>query len=160
MTEAKIEVQIGEFSFSGAGDQQWLSKELDKILSKSSELIKLNKELSQSKPPAVNQNAQQSGDADMSVVSAIANKALAKFLNEQNANKVQNQKFLATAVWLHEKGSNRLATKDISSALKNANQTKINNPSLCLNSNVSRGLCEKDGAHFFVTEDGRKAIGL
>ena len=32
MSEGKIEVTIGAISFSGEGDQGWLSQQLDKIL--------------------------------------------------------------------------------------------------------------------------------
>lgn len=158
MSNTSIEVKIGEFSFSGTGSEQWLSKELDKILSKAAELVKLNQNLG-NKNSAVNQNQQDKKDNSSSNASEVANKPLAKFLSEKNASKVQTQKFLATAVWLHEKGANRITTKEISAALKNANQTKLNNPSDCLNQNITKGLCEKEGGQFFVTEDGRSSFG-
>jgi len=40
MSDTKIEIKIGEISFSGEGNQDWLSGQLDKILDKASELNK------------------------------------------------------------------------------------------------------------------------
>ena len=34
MAEAKIEIKVGAVSFSGEGDGQWLSDQLDKVLEK------------------------------------------------------------------------------------------------------------------------------
>ena len=74
---------------------------------------------------------------------------------------MQNEKFLAAAIWVEAKsGKNRLKTADVSSALKNANQTKINNPSETLNQNVTKGFCEKEGKDFFVTQEGRDHLGV
>lgn len=160
MNESTIEVKFGEFSFSGSGDQQWLSGELDKILSKASDIIKLNRDISETQPKAINQNAPTGSNEGGQVSSDLANKALAKFLSDTNATKVQNDKFLATAIWLDARGKKRMTTSDVSSALKDAQQTKINKPSQCFSQNISKGYCEKDGSQFFVTEDGKKAIGL
>ncbi|RKY83799.1 hypothetical protein DRQ11_12510, partial [candidate division KSB1 bacterium] len=80
------------------------------------------------------------------------------FLNEKDATKNQLNKFLATAIWLHAKGKNRLKTSDITAALKDAQQTRLGNPSDCLNKNVKKGYIEKDGTEFFVTQEGRSFL--
>jgi predicted transcriptional regulator len=71
------------------------------------------------------------------------------------------KKFLATSAFLQINGKNRLTTSDITKALKEANQTKIGNPSEYLNQNVKKGHCEKDGSKdFFVTSHGFEYLGI
>jgi hypothetical protein len=84
---------------------------------------------------------------------------LAAFLGTNNRKKSQARKFLATAVWLHDSGRDRLATRDVSEALSKNNQGKLTNPAQSLNDNVGQGYCEKDGGQFYVTEEGKTAIG-
>ena len=151
MSEAKIEIKIGEITFSGEGGQEWLSEQLDKIIDKAEVLISL----APSAPPA--------GDhppADLSGHNEISSQPLAVWLKSKNADSVQTSKFLATAVWLEAKGTKRLQTKDVSSALSNANQRKLNNASDCLARNVKSGFCEKEGNQFYVTEEGKKSLGI
>jgi hypothetical protein len=71
------------------------------------------------------------------------------------------RKFLATAVWLHDsRNMDRLTTGDVTKALSANRQGKLTNPSDCLNGNVKRGFCEKDGKkQFFVTDEGRTNLG-
>jgi hypothetical protein len=154
MSISKIEVKIGEFSFNGEGNEGWLSGQLDKILDKAETIIALT--------PTVNVSPAPSGQhqaADFSASSSIAAKSLANFLKEKNATVVQTTKFLATAAWLEAKGRKRLTTSDVSLALKDASQTKLNNPSQNLDSNIKKGYCEKDGNQFFVTQEGKEILG-
>lgn len=154
MSEAKIEVKIGEFSFSGSGDQNWLTHQLDKILEKAADM----KQLAQSFSKAEVSDAPESNNGKGQKNNV---KPLATYLKEKNAAVKQVEKFLATALWLEEKhGKDRLKTSDISSALKTANQNKLGNPADCLNQNVSKGFCEKEGDGFFVTQEGRDALGM
>ena len=41
MSEARIEFSIGAISFVGEGDQDWVAAQLDKILDKAPDLVKL-----------------------------------------------------------------------------------------------------------------------
>ncbi len=66
---------------------------------------------------------------------------------------------MATAVWCESKGKNRLKTNDVTAALRNANQAKLNNAADCLNQNVSKGYCEKEGKEFYVTQEGKDKLG-
>lgn len=158
MSEAKIEIKIGEVSFSGEGNQEWLTKQLDKILGKAEELIKL--------APSPKQNS-SSGEsaphkaADFSKASDVAKQTLATFLKSKNAVTAQVDKFLATAIWVEAKeNKSRLKTSDVSSALSNSNQTRLGNPSDALSKNIKKGYCEKDGREFFVTQEGKDYMNV
>jgi hypothetical protein len=108
MSVSKIEVKIGDFSFSGEGDEKWLDSQLDKILEKASMIIALN-------PPVISttNQSEQHQPADLSGNLSVTSKSLANFLKEKNATTVQNTKFLATAAWLEAKGKKRLITSDL-----------------------------------------------
>jgi hypothetical protein len=153
MDSAKIQIKIGAIEFSGEGKEEWVAKQLDKILEKASSLAKLSLD--------VNSNAKGTGlenRTPMGEDSEISKKPLATFLKEKSATTNQVKKFLATAVWLESKGQKRLSTRDITKALSDANQSKLTNSSDTLNSNVGKGHCEKDGKQFFVTEDGKNTL--
>ena len=154
MSEARIAIKIGEIEFSGEGEQGWVAEQLDKVMAKAHDLVVLAP--STARPPAPKpddgKHQPMSGDGE------IAAKPLPKFLAEKQATKNQVQKFLATSVWLEAKGKNRLSTGDVSKALKESNQTKLGNPSECLNKNVGKGFCEKDGKQFFVKQEGKDSL--
>ncbi|MFG6665725.1 hypothetical protein ACGK9R_01285 [Halomonas sp. HNIBRBA4712] len=158
MAEAKIEITIGQITFSGEGEPSWLSEQLDKILDKAENLLSLAS--STSSPITQESEDINSEAADLSGHNEIAAKPLAIWLRENKADSNQNLKFLATAIWLESKGSNRLQTKDVTSALSSANQKRLGNASDCLNRNVTQGCCEKEGKQFYVTEEGKKKLGI
>ena len=152
MKPAKIEISVGCVSFSGEGDQDWLAKQLDKVLEKAStSMITPNQEHKGKGKEAISGNKPDS----------VANQPLATFLRSKASGASQSDKFLATAIWVHDKeDKSRLKTGDISGALRNANQNKLSNASQYLNENVSKGFCEKDGKDFFVTPEGRENLGV
>lgn len=152
MSEAKIQIKVGQIEFSGEGGQEWVAKQLDKILAKAQDLIVL---APPSQDPSQGQGQQHKSGTKSA---AIAAKTLPAFLSEKAATKNQVRKFLATATWLEAKGQKRVSTSDVTAALKNANQTRLSNPADCLNKNVTKGYCEKDGKQFFVTDDGKKSL--
>ncbi len=148
MTDAKIQIKVGAIEFMGEGDKDWLAAQLDKLLEK----VNLS---------AAHTGGKQQGDGDhnpMAADPAIAGQPLATFLKAHNASRKQVLKFLATAVWLEAKGKKRLTPAEVAKALKESNQTKLANPSDCLNKNVNKGYCEKDGKEFFVTEGGKNSL--
>lgn len=155
MAEAKIEFKLGSIEFSGEGEKDWVSQQLDKIIQHAPSLLKL----------APQQVVEQVGTPSaagvhkpMAADSRIGNQPLATFLKEKDATKNQVKKFLATAVWLEAKGKSRLSTADITKALKDSNQSRIGNPADCLAKNVTKGHCEKDGSQFFVTTEGKDSL--
>jgi hypothetical protein len=153
MSESKIEIKIGQVSFSGQGEPDWVAKQLDKILAQAEKLIQL--------APAEQQGGETGGAGAhkaMGKDAAIGKKTLPAFLQEKSATTKQVKKFLATAVWLESKGQSRLSTGDVTKALSDANQKRLGNPADCLNQNVSKGYCEKDGKQFFVTDEGKASL--
>jgi hypothetical protein len=150
MSESKIHIKIGQVEFEGEGGQDWVAKQLDKILAQADKLIRL--------APGAEHSSEGGGQADKGKDNTIASMPLAAFLKSKDANQNQLRKFVATAVWLHAKGEKRLETKQITRALKDASQPRIGNPSDALKKNITKGYCERDGNQFFVTEEGRKSL--
>jgi len=153
MATAKIEFTLGTITFSGEGEETWISDQLDKILHKAPDLIKIAAEAQPIGHPA----AIASGQVQASSDDAISSQTLPNFLRTKNARS-QVKKFLATAIWLHAKGSVRLSTTDVTKALRDFNQPHLTNASDCLNSNVSQGHIEKEGRQFFVTDEGKQSL--
>jgi hypothetical protein len=153
MGEARIEFTIGAVSFVGEGEKDWVAAQLDKILEKAPDLVRL---APRRQPTKIADQAQQ--HKPMQANSEIAQKTLPAFLKEKGATKNQIKKFLATAVLLEAKGQSRVSTRDVTSALKASNQSRLANSSDCLNKNVTKGYCEKDGKQFFVTQDGKDSL--
>ena len=149
MPNGKIELKLGSFTFAGEGDENWLAKQLDKILEKLNQLHKV---------ATLPSNDGSSAGQSLNSPDDLKGVTLASFLKSKGATTNQNKKFLATSMWLQSKGANRLTTGDVTKALKDNNQTKLNNPSECLNQNVRKGLCEKDGNQYYVTDEGRNSL--
>jgi hypothetical protein len=151
MTASKIEIKIGEITFASEGEQDWVAKQLDKVLGQAVKLIQL------APAPVANEGAAKV-HKQMESDAGTPKKPLPAFLQEKNATRNQVRKFLATAAWLESKGQNRVATADVTKALKDANQTRLANPADCLNKNVAKGFCEKEGKQFFVTDEGKASL--
>ena len=148
MTSAKIQVSIGAITFSGEGTEEWLEKQLDKLLASAPTLAAIH-------PPP--DGVENSGSGNDSPDSSIG--PLPTYLQKCGNTTNQVRRFLATAEWLHKKGKNRVKTGDVVKALSDANQKRLGNASECLNKNVAKGHCEKDGDGFFVTPEGRSSLG-
>jgi hypothetical protein len=150
MAEAKIEIKAGGAEFSASGDQQWVSDQLDKFFENASKLASIRPE----SEDGAEDDRRASGKSD----TATPKKTLATHLKEKGATSNQIKKFLQTAIWLGKtKGKDRLTTREVSDALKAAHQSRLGNPADCLNQNVTKGYCEKDGKEFFVTEEGKNS---
>lgn len=155
MSDSKIQIKVGHVEFSGEGNQEWLGNQLDKILAKVPDLLKI--ELAA---------PQQGGDGNNPLSnnpkgnSSEKLPTLSTWLKDKSATTVQTRKFLATAAYIQLGGKTRQNTSDVTAALRNAVQGKLNNASDCLNQNVNKGHCEKDKDGFFVTEEGLKDLGI
>jgi hypothetical protein len=152
MSESKIQIKVGIVEFSGEGDQNWLAAQLDKILEKIPELLQIELN-SPGVPPANNNNIPPANNGEKPTV-------LSTFLRERNSTTNQTKKFLATAAYLQLNGKSTLATSDITKALDDSKQGKLNNPSLALINNIKKGYCEKSGKDFYVTPEGFTSIGV
>jgi hypothetical protein len=147
MPESKVELGVGSIFFRGEGSESWLSTELDKAIQRIPDLARIA-------PSPVANNAGAGGGAPQK-----SGGTLAAFLKMKNATSNQNRKFLSAAVWLHDRDKkDRLTTGDVTKALSDNQQSRLGNASDCLNQNVGKGFCEKDGKGFYVTEEGRAEV--
>lgn len=153
MATAKIELTLGSIAFSGEGEETWVSAQLDKILERAPALVKIVPQMEATSQAAAVLPKQVSALAD----DAISSQTLSSFLRARDA-KSGLRRFLATAVWLHARGSPRLSTGDVTKALRDSNQSRLTNASDCLSKNVSKGYIERDGKRFFVTDEGKESV--
>jgi hypothetical protein len=148
MSNAKIEIKVGAVEFSGEGEQGWVANQLERVLKAAPSIV-----------GATPHRQDKSGEAHDPRDQLPSNsQTLASFLRDRGASTNQVKKFLATATWLQTRGKKRLSTADITRALKDSNQTRLGNPADCLNKNVAKGHCEKDGKEFFVTTEGMTSL--
>lgn len=153
MSESKINIKIGHVEFSGEGNQDWLASQLDKILEKIPELLKI--ELAAPETPKPNEQG-----GKVTTPKGGKGSTLATWLKDKSATSNQTRKFLAAAAYLQMNGKERVTTSEVTDSLKSNNQGKLTNASDCLNQNVGKGYCEKDGKSFYVTPEGFKEIGI
>lgn len=155
MSESKIQIKIGIVEFLGEGNPDWVAAQLDKILAKVPELLKI--EL------ANPSNNKKNADSPTSGVSEGNNEKpnnLSKFLRDKSVGDNQTKKFLVTGAFLQLNGKDRISTSEVSEALKSANQAKLTNASLCLANNNTKGFVQRDGKLFYVTPEGFNEIGI
>ena len=123
----------------------------------------LKKKLSNDFSNERNSNIQIPLNDDLSKESSNSNtvvSTLGKFLKDKSPDN-QSKKFLATAIFLKLKGKTSLRTGDVSKTLRDSGQSKLNNPSDCLRTNVKQGFLEKiSNTEFMVTSEGLKEFGI
>jgi hypothetical protein len=141
---ASVRVHYGNCEFSAEGPAEWVAEQYDKFLA--------HLDAKQAIEPKQKTDVGAQADQDQSKV------ALGSFLKKLGATENQSKKLLATAVWLHGKGSRRLKTGEITQALRDNNQARLGNASQCLANNVSQGFIEREGDTFFVTDEGRDSM--
>ena len=145
----KIRIKIGEVEVEYEGAEEFLDKKLLELIGQITKLAE--------RAPALGKGEGADGK-DLS--KDIDPGTLASFLTACDAKSAQLKRFLATAEWLHRKGKKKMKTIDVTGALKENQQSRLGNASDCLNKNVSKGFCEKDGTEFYVTDEGRADLGL
>jgi hypothetical protein len=145
----KVEIRIGNLSFSAEGEQDWLSAQLIKVLEAASPTITQAEKL---QPPTggESEGASETGDFTAS---------LASFLKAKGGDNKQIQRFLATAAWLFRRGNKTLTSSVVATALSENHQKRLANPADYLNKNCSKGYCEKTKEGFFITPDGWASLG-
>jgi len=147
MTQSKIEVTVGNVSFSGEGEQAWLAEQLDKVLKAAPNVVQ-----------TVAGNVDPLGE-DRSPAGGDLKTTLASYIKEKGAERSQVHRFLVAADWLRCRGTSKLTTAAVSKALSEHHQKKLANPADCLNKNVSKGCCEKSDGGFYITPEGLKKLG-
>ena len=141
----KICIKVGGVEVDYEGPEAFLDSKLHKLISEVAALAKQS--------PAKRDDGPSSGNTGREISSTLVS-----FLKEKKVSN-QTQRFLATAEWLHQKGSERIKTSDVTNALRDSNQRRLSNASESLNQNVSKGFCEKVGKEFFVTSEGKDSLG-
>ena len=151
MSQAKIQLTVGSVSFSGEGEQEWLSQMMHDVLEAAPNLAKMETTIASGEP-----------DVEASIVDGVDQRftqPLAIYIKEKANDSSQQIRFLVTADWLRRRGSTELKTGAVTAALRDNQQKRLTNPADCLNKNVAQGLCEKNGTGFFITPDGKKVLG-
>ena len=143
----RIELTLGNASFAGEGDQDWLDQQVDKFIDTIGHV-----QIDSSSSGA-------SSESEGKQKKPVGTESLASFLKAKGGDTIQVQRFLATAGWLCLRGENVLTTKIVSKALQDNHQKKLSNPSDCLHQNISKGFCERDTQGFFITPEGWKQLG-
>ena len=143
----KIELTIGKFSFAGEGDQDWLDQQVSRLIERIDqwEIDRSVGEVSPMSEPEQDET--------------VSTESLPSYLRAKGAETVQVQKFLATAVWLCRRGEKNMTTRAVVKALRDSQQRRLGNPADCLNQNVAKGFCEKNGNEFFITTEGWRHLG-
>lgn len=143
----KVELKVGNITFSGEGDQDWLERQLANVLDAASQ---------------GEDTSQPSGDplSDREPIeNAGFETSLASYIKRKGGDNKQVQRFLVTAAWLWKRGRRSLKASDIAKALLDNHQKRLANPADCLNKNVAKGYCEKTAEGFFITPEGWSALG-
>ncbi len=143
----KVELKIGEMSFSGEGDQAWLDDQISKLLeAATSDQIR----------GAISTGAIASEERQSE---PTHNESLPTYLRNKGGEQSQVKRFLATAAWLFQRGETTLTTRLVGKTLRENHQKRLANPSDCLNKNVSKGHCEKTAKGFSITPEGWHKLG-
>lgn len=152
MENSKIDVTVGAVSFAGEGEPGWLAEQLEKVLKAAPTIA----------------GAQTNGGTPAGTGGAHAGQApaggqavgtLVSHIRAKGGETSQVKRFLATADWLRLRGDAQLTTAKVSKALADNHQKRLGNPADCLNQNVTKGHCEKNGEHFYITPEGLTALG-
>ena len=151
MAEGKIQFELGGLKFSGEGTEAWVTKQLEWLFDKLSDLKESG--LLEAAAAEPRQHNVATPNKPMQVGS------LASHIKAKGGDSNQVQRFLATADWLRLKGEKSLKTSMISKAPQDNHQKRLSNPADALNQNVSKGFCEKAQDGFFITPEGLKAMG-
>jgi hypothetical protein len=153
VADARLEIKAGDASFTGEGTEEWLAKQLDKVLEKLPQLA----ELHQNKAQPDKTGAAEGGLPEKQTSEKIG--SLVAYLKEKKATTSQSRKFLATAAWLQSGGMDRITTAEVTKTLNTHKQGKLSNPSQCLVHNTTSGNIVKDGKRqFYVTAEGLEEL--
>ena len=136
MSDSKIQVKVGIVEFSGEGNQDWLAKQLDKILDKVPELLKI--EVGETEPSKG--TGSDLGKTGVKKISGLSVLNIAGKLNAKSGADVA----LAAAAYLHFVGGKAIFSRDeLSSAMKEA--TGIYKNSMLANLTKTLAQLEKNG---------------
>jgi len=172
MSQSKIEFSLGAIHFVGEGDKEWVTKQLDKIISQASSLLRVaggsddvsslpgysGNHPSGTRTGSRSRKTSTKTPSVSGIKSNTSGKDLAIFIQSKKAGSNQRAKFLAAALWLSKQGKSNPGTRDVTNALKEARVSSLINPSQYLNQNIKQGYLKKSGSGFIVTKKGETAL--
>jgi hypothetical protein len=145
----KVEITIGNLTFSAEGSEAWLSEQLAKVVDAAAKIPAATLQPHHGKP-ASSASTGGSGSTD----------SLATYLKAKGGDTKQLLRFLATAAWLRRRDNAvELTSGAVAKALTAHQQKGLANPADCLNKNVQKGFCEKTNSGFFITPEGWNSLG-
>ena len=146
----KVEIKVGNISFTGEGDQEWLGEQISKVIDSASQVPV-------SAPTSAGAQTAAPGDA---ASASNFTTSLASYLKDKGGETKQVQRFLTTAAWLEQRGQKKLNSTAVTKALSDNHQKRLGNSADNLNQNVTKGYCEKQkNGGFFITPEGWKQLG-
>lgn len=154
MPDAKVNVELGSFVFSGEGSEEWLSTQLDKVLTKLEEF----RQAGLIKDSVLVKDGKENPNVADNIFEGARNLHLAQFLKKYS--KDQRSKCLATAAWLQLNGKDGVKNHDVTKALADNKQPRLSNASKFLAECISKGDCVKKGELIHVTGQGYQTLGL
>ena len=106
MSESKIELKIGSFSFSGTGSEEWLSEKLNQIIDSAENLASISNETQPAQSNVANQNANLGQYVESSSLSHASNVSSLEKLSTNTiatrfSSKTCKELALCAAVHLH-----------------------------------------------------------
>jgi len=115
MSESKIQVKVGIVEFAGEGEQEWLAKQLDKILEKVPDLLKI--EVSNSFKPETGTTGSNPAGSGTSGISGLSVLNIAGKLSSKSGSDLA----ISAAAYLHfVENKISFIRDDISSTMKKA----------------------------------------
>lgn len=145
MSDSKIQVKVGAVEFSGEGNQDWLSNQLDKILEKIPELLKVENTTPKKSV------ATASIDPIEGLVSGLSLINIAGKLNSKSASELA----IAAATFLHFiEGKTAFSRDELSSTMKKATgfykDTMMNNLTKTLTQLEKNGTFNKSSSLYSI----------
>ena len=147
--QSKVEIKIGDISFSAEGEPAWLSEQVAKVMEAASKASAV-KGARERDPSSANSSE---GAPDP------FGGSLSSCLKATGGENKQVRRFLATAAWQFKRGQTNLKASTVAKALSEHHQKGLANPADCLNQNVAKGYCEKTNEGFFITPEGWSSLG-
>jgi hypothetical protein len=141
MSDSKIQIKVGNIEFSGEGNQDWLCKQLDKVLEQIPKLLQMQNEIDA--VPETNIR----NDSTYTEKSSISGLSLINIAGKLNC-KSGSDLALASAAFLHfVEGKITFSRDDLSSTMKKAfgfyKETMMNNLTSTLTGLEKNGVFNK-----------------
>ena len=152
MSDSKIQIKIGIVEFSGEGNQDWLARQLDKILEKVPELLKIG---GVNLPKGLNEEGTANGNSNTMGEDRFSKLSVLNIAGKLNA-KSGSELSIAAAAFIHfVLGKNSFSRDDITSNMKNATgmfkQSFIKNLSGSLSRLEKAGYLLKTGNNYSLS---------